>query len=136
MVRNTQQLLAGHKNAAGLTPQYAAYFGLSWLGLVALFMIGLFLQFLTRFRFTRKLLLRYPRLFTFGIFSHAGPSEKQMRSASFGMDFLGKGYSTAELAAAGKAPDVAVHTRVTMPDAYYATVRTAVDCLQFSLLAR
>ena len=42
-------------------------------------------QSLAKFSLGRRLLLAFPRLFTFGLFSHAGPSEEQMAATSFAM---------------------------------------------------
>lgn len=49
----------------------------------------------------RDLLLRYPRLFSYGLFTHEGPSEEQMAGTSFSFTSVGKGYSQGEGTAAG-----------------------------------
>ena len=42
----------------------------------------------------RRLLLSFPELFSFGIFSKTGPTQEQMQSSSFSMLLIGKGYDS------------------------------------------
>jgi short subunit dehydrogenase-like uncharacterized protein len=43
--------------------------------------------------------LKYPGLFTRGVFTHAGPTAKQLAETNFTMTFLGQGYSATAAAA-------------------------------------
>lgn len=73
-------------------PRYYAYYAVSstlWM-ILGLF-LGLVFQILVRSSLGRKILLRYPRLFTFGVFSRQGPSEAQIAGTSFTMQFFGTG---------------------------------------------
>lgn len=54
---------------------------------------GSMFQFLAGKPWGRSLLLQYPRLFTYGMFSHEGPSERQLSEASFQFTNIAKGYS-------------------------------------------
>lgn len=61
---------------------------------------GMFFAFclalLTRFQFGINLLLKYPKLFSGGFFSHEGPSEKFNENLDFSITFVGKGWSQGE----------------------------------------
>ena len=48
---------------------------------------------LASFEWGRNALLQYPEFFSYGLFSHAGPTEQQLKETSFSMDFRIKGYS-------------------------------------------
>ncbi len=70
--------------------RYGAFFTVSslfWVSVVAV--VGGVFGFLARFGWGRRLLLAFPRLFSFGFFSHAGPTRKQMQATSFAMTFFG-----------------------------------------------
>ncbi len=66
------------------------YFSISYfLGII--WIAGFFL-FLTIFSFGRKLLIKYPKFFTWGAFSEKGPSENFLETTNFEMIFKGKGF--------------------------------------------
>lgn len=46
--------------------------------ILKMYLAGGLLALLAKFRFGRRLLLRFPRFFTWGMASHAGPSQEQM----------------------------------------------------------
>jgi hypothetical protein len=48
---------------------------------------------------------RYPQLFSYGLFSHEGPTEQQMKETHFSMTFVGRGFKDAANAASGADPD-------------------------------
>lgn len=50
---------------------------------------------MTKFKFGRKLLLNYPKLFSFGTISHEGPTEEAQKSTHFEMTFNMEGWSEA-----------------------------------------
>lgn len=54
------------------------------------------MQWLAQRPWGRRLLLAYPRLFSFGMFSHEGPSAQQMRDTVFMMTNVAHGYSAGE----------------------------------------
>lgn len=56
-------------------------------------LVGMVFGILTRFCFGRKLLLRFPRLFSLGFVSHEGPSEKDMEATTFSMAMQGRGWA-------------------------------------------
>eukprot|EP00049_Salpingoeca_infusionum_P025441 m.19298 g.19298 ORF g.19298 m.19298 type:complete len:410 (+) comp8012_c0_seq1:271-1500(+) len=119
------------------TTQYSA-----WFTIKSGFWTSVFMTFATvfgilaNFSFGRSLLLRYPRLFTMGLFSHEGPTEQQLANTAFAMDFRTSGYSSKEVATQGGAPDVKIHTRVSGPEpGYVATPICIVQCA-LELLAK
>jgi len=57
---------------------------------------GIF-SFLAKRAWGRKLLLAYPRIFSFGLFSHEGPNEQQLAETSFEMINIARGYSKGAL---------------------------------------
>jgi hypothetical protein len=50
-------------------------------------------------------LLRFPQLFSYGLFSHEGPTEQQMKETCFSMTFVGRGFKDAAKADSGADPD-------------------------------
>lgn len=73
---------------------YGAYFTLPSRWAVAMAMlVGGVMQTLAQWQWGRALLLRYPRFFTLGLFSHEGPTPAQLAAASFAMTFYAQGYS-------------------------------------------
>lgn len=77
--------------------QYAAYFTLpSFYSLMLFFAFGFIFKILAGSSLGRKLLLRFPKLFTNGLFSHEGPSQRQLEETSFSMTLFTSGYNTLE----------------------------------------
>ncbi|XP_071447287.1 saccharopine dehydrogenase-like oxidoreductase [Hetaerina americana] len=56
------------------------------------FVAGIFLL-MTKTQFGRRLLLKHPKIFSFGSISHEGPSEESMKSLKFKMTFDLEGWS-------------------------------------------
>lgn len=46
----------------------------------------------SRFAFLRRLLLAYPRIFTFGVVSHQGPSDAVMENIKYKIQLYGEGW--------------------------------------------
>lgn len=65
----------------------------SIVGVIGVFIIGFLLVALGMFKFGQKLLIQYPEIFSLGAFHKEGPSEEEIRQASFKMWFVGRGYS-------------------------------------------
>ncbi|XP_055328322.1 saccharopine dehydrogenase-like oxidoreductase [Paramacrobiotus metropolitanus] len=83
---------------------------------------GALFMFMAKFKFTRDLLLKYPKVFSMGFFSHEGPTEEQMRNTSFRMEIVGRGYSQ-KLSSPDEVhtavPDKRIVAEVTGPDPGY-----------------
>ncbi|CAM9883178.1 unnamed protein product [Scytosiphon promiscuus] len=143
VVRSTQNALAVRGEGNGLCPHFSAYFtaGQLW-GATQMTLFGGVFQTLARSAWGRKVLLGNIGAFSRGLFSHEGPTEEQMKEASFQMTFVAKGYSsppsTAEAATAASAtapeaspvdaeaaeapvgePDLTIVTRVKGPEPGY-----------------
>ena len=101
----------------------------SLLNLLPLITLGAFLGPLSRSRVGRWLLLKFPSLFSLGLFRKKGPSEEEVVSATFKMWFVGQGYSDNSVALN---PDTQVITRVMGPEIGYLT--TPIVLLQCALV--
>ncbi|KAK9116588.1 hypothetical protein Sjap_015535 [Stephania japonica] len=115
-----------------------AHFGVkigfkSLLSIIRIVTLGIFIGLFGRFSLGRWLLLKFPSIFTLGWFRKKGPSEEEVRSASFKMWFIGRGYSDVTLASQGnKKPDMEIVTRITGPEIGYLT--TPIILLQCALI--
>ncbi|KAI9216950.1 Saccharopine dehydrogenase-domain-containing protein [Blastocladiella britannica] len=97
VVRMGQECVAvmGAKDALPAV-HFAAYVGIKrWWNVAGLATFATVLGTLTRWKWGRWILLKFPRLCSFGMFSHAGPSAKQLAQTSFSETFVGRGLSTA-----------------------------------------
>ncbi|KAG0048583.1 hypothetical protein BGZ83_006467 [Gryganskiella cystojenkinii] len=139
VVRLSQQTPIQDKDLADFQSppvQFSAYiciptFKALALTIMASAVFGLF----AKYEFGRKFLLKHPRLFTLGVFSHQGPSDQQLAETSFSETFFAKGYS-AELQAKhtkheellSVEPDVEIVTSVSGPEpGYVATPKMVVQ---------
>jgi short subunit dehydrogenase-like uncharacterized protein len=116
VVRRTQRLLAAH----GDPPvHFAASFCVSsrW-ALLLLTIFGSLFRLLTVWALGRWLLLTFPGLFSWGIFSRQGPSQEQLEKTSFSILLIGKGYSSDDVSRQ-QAPDREIRVKVTGPDPGY-----------------
>ncbi|XP_021297592.1 probable mitochondrial saccharopine dehydrogenase-like oxidoreductase At5g39410 [Herrania umbratica] len=115
-----------------------AHFGVkigskSLLGIYRIIGVGMFIGLLGRISFGRWLLLKFPSFFSLGWFRKRGPSEDEVRSASFKMWFVGYGFSDSSLASqANSKPDMQIITRVMGPEIGYVT--TPIVLLQCALI--
>ncbi|KAL6135568.1 hypothetical protein ACLB2K_067795 [Fragaria x ananassa] len=115
-----------------------AHFGVkigtkSLLGIIRIMIVGLFLGLLGQFSFGRWLLLKFPSFFSVGWFRKEGPSDEEVRSASFKMWFVGRGFSDRSLVSQGNTkPDKEIVTRVMGPEIGYLT--TPIILLQCALI--
>ncbi|KAL1925336.1 uncharacterized protein VTP21DRAFT_219 [Calcarisporiella thermophila] len=74
--------------------QFSAYVVVPTFYYFALLLLyGVLFTFLVKFDYGRKLLLKHPRLFTHGVFSREGPTQKQLEDTSFTSRFYVKGFS-------------------------------------------
>jgi hypothetical protein len=71
----------------------------STYAMLVLVLYGFLFALLARFAWGRQLLLRHPRLFSRGFFSHEGPSPEQIRSTSFRYRMVAVGHEAGEAAA-------------------------------------
>lgn len=101
VVRRTQQHLTACQPRE--TPlQYAVYFSVpEWYHVLLFMLFGVVLQALTSVSWGVQLLLAYPGLFSFGVFSHQGPTAEQLAATTFECLFRVKGYTNASDAGVG-----------------------------------
>lgn len=62
---------------------------------VGCLLIGMFILLLSPLKITRNLLLKYPKFFSFGVFSNDGPDEIKMEHSLFQTKLYGCGWTTA-----------------------------------------
>ncbi|RVW80878.1 putative mitochondrial saccharopine dehydrogenase-like oxidoreductase [Vitis vinifera] len=115
-----------------------AHFGVkisskSLLGIFRIITVGIFIGVFGKTAFGRWLLLKFPSVFSLGWFRKKGPSEDEVRSASFKMWFVGHGFSDCRLLSEGNMkPDSEIITRVMGPEIGYLT--TPIILLQCTLI--
>ncbi|XP_071834619.1 saccharopine dehydrogenase-like oxidoreductase isoform X1 [Apostichopus japonicus] len=102
----------------------------SFLSLMSFIFVMINIGILSIFRCGRKLLSKYPKMFTFGVFSHEGPTEAQMATTSFTFTFRGRGFSSKSVEKSGK-EDMAIITQVCGPEMAYVT--TPIGMIQAGL---
>lgn len=59
---------------------------------MAVSFIGTIFWLMVKTKVGQNLLLNYPRLFSLGLVSHEGPSDRAMNNTSFAMHFEGRGW--------------------------------------------
>ncbi|XP_065343799.1 saccharopine dehydrogenase-like oxidoreductase [Cloeon dipterum] len=112
--------------------QIQCYFTLpSLIAVLGVMFVASIFFVLTKFGWGRKLLLSYPKLFSFGFVSHEGPTEESRKETKFAITFVGEGW--AEKKADGNqhtsAPDTRVVTKVSGFDPGYGfTTRCLLLC--------
>ncbi|MQM00388.1 hypothetical protein Taro_033118 [Colocasia esculenta] len=115
-----------------------AHFGVkigtkSLLGMLRIMLTGFFIGLFGITAFGRSLLLKFPEIFSLGWFRKTGPTEDEVRSASFKMWFVGYGYSDGRLASQnGRRPDTEIITRISGPEIGYLT--TPIILIQCALI--
>nr|XP_018917008.1 PREDICTED: saccharopine dehydrogenase-like oxidoreductase [Bemisia tabaci] len=92
--------------------QINTYFVVSnFLIVIGLFILGLVFLLMSQCCLGRKLLLKYPKVFTCGFVSHEGPTEEAEEHTSATFTFRGKGWSEKDMASSCP-PDKTVITNV------------------------
>ncbi|XP_062106571.1 probable mitochondrial saccharopine dehydrogenase-like oxidoreductase At5g39410 [Humulus lupulus] len=115
-----------------------AHFGVkigskSLLSIFCIMTVGVILGIFGQFSFGRWLLLKFPSFFSLGLFRKKGPSEDEVRSASFKMWFVGHGFSDSSLVSQEKPkPHMEIITRVMGPEIGYLT--TPIILVQCALI--
>uniref|UniRef100_A0A8C5GNI9 Saccharopine dehydrogenase-like oxidoreductase n=1 Tax=Gouania willdenowi TaxID=441366 RepID=A0A8C5GNI9_GOUWI len=129
VVKRSQRFMVEEHQASQV--QYGAYAGVGGVVSVAkLIFAGMMFWLLVKFSFGRNLLIKYPELFTFGTFSKAGPSRKQMDGTSFQFTFCGEGYSEDQDPSKGN-PNGKIRVLVQGPEPGY--VATPIAMVQAAL---
>lgn len=109
-------------------PQYAAYVCVNgWINLSLMAVAGITISTLASWSWGRNLLLSYPYVSTLGVFSHEGPTTKQLETTSFEMHFYAKGYTDSSICGSSNGnsssetptPDKNVHVCISGPEPGY-----------------
>eukprot|EP01094_Clydonella_sp_ATCC50884_P023936 TRINITY_DN5877_c1_g2_i1.p1 TRINITY_DN5877_c1_g2~~TRINITY_DN5877_c1_g2_i1.p1 ORF type:complete len:458 (-),score=94.71 TRINITY_DN5877_c1_g2_i1:39-1340(-) len=112
---------------------YSAFFTVMTRWAVFLFLIfGFVFQLLARYQWGRSLLLKFPRFFTCGLFSHEGPSEEMRAATTFEMRMVALGYEAEDAAMLNYTKEVV--TTITGPEPGY--VATPIFLVQCALVLR
>ncbi|KAI1315574.1 hypothetical protein EDD11_000649 [Mortierella claussenii] len=148
VVRLSQQLVLQDKDLQSVQSppiQFSAYICIpTFKALAATIFASTVFGLFARYEFGRKFLLKHPRLFTMGIFSHEGPSGQQLAETSFSETFYAQGFSK-ELrdkhpnadALRQVKPDVSIVTSVSGPEpGYVATPKIVVQACYTLLLQK
>ncbi|KAF9897705.1 hypothetical protein BX616_005122, partial [Lobosporangium transversale] len=149
VVRLSQQLVLQDKDLKSVQSppvQFAAYICIpTFKALAITIFASTVFGLLAPYEFGRKILMKYPRLFTMGVFSHEGPSTQQLAETSFSETFFAQGFSkelrdkypkTPE-ALRQVEPDVSIITNVSGPEpGYIATPKMAVQACYTILLEK
>ena len=102
--------------------QFVAYMCLpNLLAAIATMLFGVFFGIMGYFSPTRWLLLKYPHIFTLGIFRKGGPTKEQIDGCSFSMTFVGYGFDSADSVKRGAKPNRLVVAKMTGPEPGYVT---------------
>uniref|UniRef100_A0A8C9Y393 Saccharopine dehydrogenase-like oxidoreductase n=1 Tax=Sander lucioperca TaxID=283035 RepID=A0A8C9Y393_SANLU len=126
VVKRTQRFLVDEHQV-----QYGAYAGIGGISnVIKLMFAGMMFWLLVKFSFGRNLLIKHPEFFSFGLFSKAGPTRKQMEASSFQFAFYGEGYTEGQDPSQGK-PNAKIRTLVQGPECGY--VATPIAMVQAAL---
>ncbi|XP_023286074.1 saccharopine dehydrogenase-like oxidoreductase [Seriola lalandi dorsalis] len=126
VVKRTQRFLYEEEHQSPV--QYSAYVGVGGLFSIAKFFCGgLLFWVMVKFSLGRKLLTMFPSFFSFGLFSKAGPTMKQIEDTCFSLTFFGEGYSEGTDPSQGR-PNAKICTQVVGAEpGYVATVSAMVQ---------
>ncbi|KAG9344775.1 hypothetical protein JZ751_010462 [Albula glossodonta] len=127
VVKRTQRYL--HEEHQESPVQYGAYAGVGGIAsVVKLLFAGMLFWFMVKFSFGRNLLIKFPELFSFGVFSKEGPTKKQMENSSFCFTFFGEGYAEGQDPMQGK-PNAKIRTQAGYVATPIAMVQAAITLL-------
>ncbi|XP_046832497.1 saccharopine dehydrogenase-like oxidoreductase isoform X1 [Vespa crabro] len=73
--------------------QAEVYIGFSSLFYIFMLSFMIILYFLMKFSYGRSLILKYPKLFTYGFISHEEPTEKTLNELKLSFTFLARGWT-------------------------------------------
>ncbi|XP_063078581.1 saccharopine dehydrogenase b [Engraulis encrasicolus] len=117
VVRRTQRYL--YEEHQQTPVQYCAYAGVGGLcSVLRLLWSGFFFWLLAKCSMGRSLLINFPEFFSRGMFTTAGPTQKQMEGTSFCMTFCGEGYSKGHDPSQSK-PNMKITTEIRGPEPGY-----------------
>lgn len=98
----------------------------SWISILKLLVMGLITIIFSQFSCGRKLLLKYPKLFSGGYFDHESPSEEVIENSAIRMYFYGKGWSDKKDIQYNQPPDKSILGKIDMINPGYGFTCLAV----------
>lgn len=106
--------------------QYFMYVSVAntFMNKLKMYATGFVLGVLTNFSWGRSLIINYPKMMSFGSFSHQGPSKEQYQNAIFQIDFTGTGVL----------PEKTIKTTIVGPDPGYIGTASMVVASAVTLL--
>ncbi|KAM4521796.1 LOW QUALITY PROTEIN: saccharopine dehydrogenase b [Odontesthes bonariensis] len=126
VVKRTQHFLFEEEQLSPV--QYTAYVGVGSLFSVVKLLCGsLLFWVMVKFSLGRKILTTFPSFFSFGFFTKAGPTMKQIENTCFSLTFWEEGYSEGTDPSQGR-PNAKICTQVIGAEpGYVATVSALVQ---------
>ncbi|XP_041660386.1 saccharopine dehydrogenase b [Cheilinus undulatus] len=125
VVKRTQRFLYEEEQQSPV--QYSPYVGIGGIfSVVKLFCGGLLFWVMVKFSLGRKLLVSFPSLFSFGMFTKSGPTMKQLENTCCSITFYGEGYSEGSDPSEGQ-PNAKICTQVVGADGYIITASAMVQ---------
>ncbi|XP_077286264.1 saccharopine dehydrogenase-like oxidoreductase [Arctopsyche grandis] len=116
-----------HETEEKRPAQMSAYVAFpSLFSLLMVLFVFAIIGVMAQFKFGRKLLLKYPRLFSFGFISHEGPAEELMNNTKFTMLLYGRGWDEKEVDVNGKPTTKSLKVRVSGTNPGYGATVTAL----------
>ncbi|XP_067097777.1 LOW QUALITY PROTEIN: saccharopine dehydrogenase b [Osmerus mordax] len=132
VVRRSQRFLYEEHQQSPV--QYSAYVGIGGIGsVVKMFCGGLLFWLMVKFGLGRKVLITFPGFFSFGLFTSAGPTKKQMEGTSFSLTFYGEGYGDGLEPSLGQ-PNAKIITQVKGAEPGYVATPVAMVQAAITLL--
>ena len=120
----SQRIMETQKQTSLKSPKFlvparlSGYFQLSsYKAIFFISYIGMLIKLSTKLGFFKKLLLKHPDFFTFGVFKAKGPTPQQLKESSFETVFIGKGYKNGT--SFESAPNYEIVTTVKGPEMGY-----------------
>ncbi|KAK5649846.1 hypothetical protein RI129_000875 [Pyrocoelia pectoralis] len=118
--------------------QVQLYFGFeSIFSIILLRVYERIFSFLLKYNFGRKLLLKYPKLFSCGIFSHNGPTSATLESMKYLLTFIGEGWAGSivpQQDSSDNPPTSNITVRLTGSDPFYGLTSTTVTLAAMVIL--
>nr|XP_018896665.1 PREDICTED: saccharopine dehydrogenase-like oxidoreductase [Bemisia tabaci] len=94
---------------------------------------ALIFMLLAKFSIGRSLLLKYPKIFSRGCFSHEGPTEEAQKNSVVSFTFFGRGWSQ-KTGPAATLPDKTVTTRLVLRSPGYGFTATSIILCAMTIL--
>lgn len=138
VVMRSQRFLYEQERKRPVQMQAYVAFG-SYLTAAFVALLAVLFGVMTKFSFSRRLLLKYPKLFSFGFVSHEGPSESAMERTYFSITMKALGWPQSERLSEPTdqyttPPNKSLMVKVTGPNPGYGSTCVALLCSAMTIL--